>query len=44
MHVHVGLLNGIVVACYVVIVLFLLRLLAARYPDSAVGKAAAALN
>lgn len=44
MHVHVGALNWVIAFAYTIISLFVLRLLAARYPDTAVGKAAAALN
>ena len=44
MHVHVGVLNWVISAAYTVITLFFLRLLAARFPDASVGKAAAALN
>lgn len=44
MHVHVGALSAVITFAYVVISLFFLRLLAARYPDNALGRAAAALN
>jgi hypothetical protein len=44
MHVHVGALSTAITFAEVVIVLFLLRMIAARWPDSPVGKASAALN
>lgn len=44
MHVHIGALNFLISFAYLVIGLFFLRLIATRYPDSAIGKAAAALN
>lgn len=44
MHVHIGALNFAIQFAYLIIGLFLLRLLAARFPDNALGRAAAALN
>jgi hypothetical protein len=44
MHVHVGALSTAVTAAEVIIVLFLMRMIAAKWPDSPVGKAMAALN
>ncbi len=44
MHVHVGALSLMITAAEVIIVLFAMRMLAAKYPESPVGKAMAALN
>lgn len=44
MHVHVGALSGIITAAEVIIVMFIMRWLQARFPDSPIGKALATLN
>lgn len=43
-HVHIGALSTAITAAEVVIVMFAMRMVAARWPDSPVGKALAALN
>ncbi len=44
MHVHVGALSVAITAAEVVIILFAMRMIAARWPESPIGKAMAALN
>lgn len=44
MHIHVGALNTAITFAEVIIALFIMRMVAARWPDSPVGKAMAALN
>lgn len=44
MHVHVGALPLAVHAAEVIIILFVLRYVSAKYPDTAVGKALAAIH
>lgn len=44
MHVHVGALSTAITAAEVIIVLFAMRMVAAKWPDSPIGKAMAALN
>ena len=44
MHVHVSVLDGAIVASYVVITLYALKLASIRFPDSAFGKAASFIN
>lgn len=39
MHVHVSALDALVVGAYLVIWLYVLRLIAIRYSDSSLGKA-----
>ncbi len=43
-HVHIGFVPMLIAGCYVIMWLFILRWIAASYPDSAIGKAAAAIN
>lgn len=44
MHVHVGALSTAITFAEVIIALFILRLIAARWPHSPMGMASAALN
>ncbi len=44
MHVHVGALSLMITFANVIIILFIMRMIAAKYPESPVGKAMAALN
>lgn len=44
MHVHVSVLHGMIVGAYVIIWLYLLRLLAVKYSDSTIGKALAFIH
>jgi len=44
MHVHISALEGLIVACYVIILMFLMRLVSMKYPDSAIGKALAVIH
>lgn len=43
-HVHIGFVPMVITAAYVLITLFVMRWVAATFPESAMGKAAAALN
>lgn len=43
-HIHIGALPTIVTMAEVILVMFALRWIAATWPDSAIGKAAAALH
>lgn len=42
-HVHVSLVTGITIACYLLIIGFFLRALAARYSETSFGKALASI-
>jgi hypothetical protein len=44
MHVHVGALSLLITAAEVIIILFAMRMIAAKFPESPVGKAMAAIN
>jgi len=44
MHVHVSVLDGLIVGSYIVITLYALKLVSVKYPESAVGKAASFIN
>lgn len=44
MHVHVSVLDGLVNFAYMIIGLYALRLVAIKFPDSAIGQGASVLN
>jgi hypothetical protein len=44
MHVHVGFVSTLITWAQVLLLLFATRWVAAMWPDSSIGKAAAALN
>lgn len=44
MHVHVSVLDGIIVGAYLVIWLYLLRLVATKFSDTSFGKALAFIH
>lgn len=44
MHVHVGFVSTFITWAQVILLLFALRWVAAMWPDSTMGKAAAAIN
>ncbi len=43
-HVHIGFVPMVITAAYVIVTLFVMRWIAATWPESAVGKALAAIN
>lgn len=43
-HVHIGFVPFVITAAMVVLTLFVMRWIAAMWPESAIGKALAALN
>lgn len=43
MHMHVGVLEGLVVAAYVIVILFFARMAAAKWHDTTLGKGLAFL-
>lgn len=44
MHVHVGALSVVITAAEVVLIMFAMRMVSAKWPDSPVGQAMASLN
>lgn len=44
MHIHVSALDALIVWAYMLIGLFLMRLVSIRFPDSSLGKAFAVIN